>query len=117
MCYLATPEVAGKPKFYVGGILLADGELAGDPPHATVVGPKGDSRARALFLAALSYPGSYKRIEWFDQTEAPLPFMDVDYPPVKEPAAFLCIDGRCSSPIRCAASILAKLQLAKKESP
>ncbi|PWT98872.1 MAG: hypothetical protein C5B53_06115 [Candidatus Melainabacteria bacterium] len=116
MCYLATPEIAGKPKVLVGGILLADRELGSDPAHVTVVGPKGDPRARALFLSALSYPGSYKRIEWLDQAEGPLPFMDVEYPPSKQPAAFVCIDGRCSSPIQDPASILARLQAPKKAS-
>jgi uncharacterized protein YyaL (SSP411 family) len=116
MCYLATPEVAGKPKVFVGGVLLADAELGSDPAHVTVVGPKGDEKARALFLSAISYPGSYKRVEWWDQAEGPLPFMDVEYPPLKQPAAFLCVDGRCSSPIHDPASILARLQPPKKAS-
>ena len=110
MRYLATPEVARKPKVFVAGILLADTELASEPAHVTVVGGKNDSAARALFQAALCYPGSYKRIEWWDPAEGPLPFMDVEYPVLKKPAAFTCLDGRCSSPIDKPALILSRLQ-------
>ena len=38
------------------GVLLADNEVGRPPLHLTVVGPKDDPAARALFEAALQYP-------------------------------------------------------------
>ncbi|MGQ0697115.1 MAG: DUF255 domain-containing protein [Panacagrimonas sp.] len=80
------------------GILLADDELARDPVHLTVVGAKGDAAARALFDTALRTPGSYRRIEWLDRAEGPLPNSDVTYPEFAKPAAYVCTAGRCSRP-------------------
>lgn len=80
------------------GILLADAELASDPPHFTVVGAKQDPAAAALFAAALRAPGAYKRLEWWDRTEGPLPNTDVTYPALDRAAGYVCADGRCSRP-------------------
>ncbi len=80
------------------GILLADDELARDPMHLTIVGAKSDPVARALFEAATRTPGTYRRIEWWDRAEGPLPNSDVEYPEFKKPAAYVCAAGRCSRP-------------------
>ncbi len=80
------------------GILLADEELASDPVHLTIVGPRSDAAARALFDAALRTPGSYRRVEWWDRSEGPLPRADVSYPEFAKAAAYVCTAGRCSRP-------------------
>jgi len=99
MRYLATPEVARQRSILVAGILLADLEITSDPAHVTIVGRKNDAQAKALFLAALKYPGAYKRVEWWDSKEGPLPHMDVEFPELKAAAAFACANRRCSLPV------------------
>lgn len=79
--------------------LLADLELSNPPLHITIVGAKDDPAARGLFLAALAYPSSYKRLEWWDRREGNLPNPDVQYPELKTSAAFVCTNTTCSSPI------------------
>lgn len=81
------------------GILLADNELASPPLHLTVIGPKADDKAANLFAALQRLPSWYKRIDWWDRAAGPLPNADVNYPPVKKPAAFVCTDRRCSLPL------------------
>lgn len=92
----ATREIRRFPS----GILIADAEHGRAPVHVTVVGPKGDPVARALFAAARAYPASHKRLEWLDRAEGPLPAADVEYPALPFAAAFVCADGGCSSPVR-----------------
>ncbi|HEY2124326.1 MAG TPA: DUF255 domain-containing protein [Chthoniobacterales bacterium] len=99
MRYLAVPSVADARGFQVGGILLADRELSGPPLHLTVVGGKKDTAARALFAAAVLQPATYRRIEWWDKAEGPMPNPDVEYPQFDKAAAFVCTDRRCSMPI------------------
>lgn len=82
------------------GILIADREINRDPLHLTVVGDKRDPAAAALYAACLRVAGSYKRLDWWDRSEGPLPNPDVAYPPVKTAAAFVCTEQRCSLPIR-----------------
>jgi uncharacterized protein YyaL (SSP411 family) len=98
MRYLSTPEVAKKG--YASGVLLADLELGENPLHVTVVGHKEDPLASELFSAALRLPLLYRRIEWWDKKEGPLPNPDVQYPELSTAVAFVCTEGRCSSPIR-----------------
>ena len=99
MRYLASPQVAQAHGFEIAGILLADQELTHDPLHVTIVGGKNDSAARALFQEALSAPTGYKRIEWWDPSQGPLPNGDVQYPALGHAAAFVCTNGACSSPM------------------
>lgn len=99
MRYLATPEIAHERKMLVGGILLADRELAGPPAHITIVGGKKDPAAKALFQGANKYPVSYKRVEWFDPKEGKMPNPDTDYPEMPKAAAFACANQRCSLPV------------------
>lgn len=98
MRYLATPQIANQRIYLVSGILLADLELATEPAHITVVGRKDDPQAQALFAVAIHYPATYKRVEWWDRREGALPNMDVEFPELKQAAAFACANKRCSLP-------------------
>jgi hypothetical protein len=69
------------------------------PLHVTVVGGKRDDAARSLFRAALSAGLAYKRFEWWDPAEGPLPRADIQYPSLAHAAAFLCTASTCSAPI------------------
>jgi len=80
------------------GVLLADEELAIEPTHMTIVGPKDEPRARALHVSARALPARYKRLEWLDLREGKLPNPDVEYPDLGEPAAFACSNRICSFP-------------------
>jgi len=97
--WLAEPAVA-LSRITEAGILLADIERSSDPLHLTVVGARNDPAARALFDACLRVPGAYKRVEWWDRDEGPLPNPDIRYPPSARAAAYVCTDRRCSTPIR-----------------
>lgn len=99
MRYLATPEIARLRKILVAGTLLCDREISQDPAHVTIVGAKADPAARSLFLEAIKYPVSYKRVEWFDRKEGPMPNADVEYPEMPKAAAFACANQRCSRPV------------------
>lgn len=97
MRYLSQPEVAedGFPAI----ILLSDQELGKNPLHITIVGSKADPRSFSLFQEALKVPSMYRRMEWWDQKEGPMPNPDVQYPELEKPAAFVCTQGICSSPL------------------
>jgi uncharacterized protein len=99
MRYLVSQGEVRRRGYQVAGMLLADQELSMAPLHITVVGSKGDPAARALYLAALKQPTTYKRVEWFDEAEGPLPHADVEYPRIGKAAAFLCTEKSCSAPI------------------
>jgi len=99
MNYLAAPSVIESRGFQIAGILLADEELSHEPPHITVVGHKDDPAAKELFSAALSRPETYRRLEWWDKREGPMPNPDVTYPEMPKACAFVCRDGSCSAPI------------------
>jgi len=98
LAWLARPEVA-LSRLTEAGILLLDRELAGAPLHLTVVGSRSDPRAAALHAAMLRVGAGYKRVEWWDRALGPLPNPDVQYPPLKRAAAFVCTDRRCSVPL------------------
>lgn len=96
MRYLASEQIA--TPWPVGGILLADLEMRQEPLHVTVVGAKRDATAQALFAAAAKIPTQFKRVEWLDRAEGPLPNAQVEYPQLPRPAAFLCTGNACSRP-------------------
>lgn len=109
MGYLSSPPVLDAFAF-LPDVLLAEEELRNEPVHVTVVGPRGDDRSRALYAAALHYPLSYKRAEWWDKSEGPLVNHDVDYPDFPDgPAAFACTRNFCSLPVTDPAAIPAQL--------
>jgi len=107
MRYLASPEVA-LSRVSDPGILLASQEFANDPLHITVVGPRDDPAAQTLFHAAARWPATYKRVEWWDRREGPMPNPDVTYPHLPQSAAFFCADGRCSPPLFTTEALLAQ---------
>lgn len=107
--YLAAPEVA-LSRFTDIGILLAADELASDPLHLTVIGAREDPNAAALFASVQRLPGWYKRADWWDRARSALPNPDVDYPPVKRAAVFVCTDRVCSLPLYTPAALTEHLQ-------
>jgi hypothetical protein len=98
LSFLVLPETANRRKVFVAGILLADQEMQAEPIHITVVGSKADEQANALFAAAAALPAPYMRVEWFDAKDGPLPNTSVELPQLPKAAAFLCGNGRCSTP-------------------
>jgi uncharacterized protein YyaL (SSP411 family) len=84
---------------FLPGVLLAERELQREPVHVTVVGPHADAAAAGLYAAALAYPATYKRAEWWDPAKGKLPNHDVEYPDLGEPAAFACSNRICSVPV------------------
>jgi len=62
-------------------------------------------------------PGSYERLDWYDAKEGAPLRDDVAYPPMDEPAAFVCTQGRCSSPVKKPGDLLfmvGKMERSKK---
>jgi len=72
--------------------------LLAEPIHITIVGSKADAQAKELFTAAAALPAPYMRVEWFDAKEGPLPNTALELPQLPKAAAFLCGNGRCSTP-------------------
>ncbi len=97
MRFLATPSIADQ--YFPAPVLLADSELSQPPLHITIVGHKDDQQAQQLFEAAVKYPSLYKRVEWWDKREGPMPNPDVEYPELEKAAAFVCTNSRCSLPV------------------
>jgi uncharacterized protein len=97
MRYLAAKPVVDR--LPASSPLLADLEIGSEPLHLTVVGRKDDPAAQSLFQVALRYPSDYKRLEWWDIREGQLPNPDVQYPQLKQAAAFICTSHTCSPPI------------------
>jgi uncharacterized protein len=98
MEWLTSPTILSQSKFQPG-LLMADLELSSVPLHITIVGRKDDAKAQALFNAALQYPSTYKRVDWWDKREGPMPNPDVQYPQLERAAAFICTASTCSFPI------------------
>ena len=96
--YLASEHIALET-LTEPGIIVADEELNSPPLHITIVAPKSSAEAKVLFQAARRFPAAYKRTEWWDRSEGPMPNPDVSYPQLPKPAAFICTNKRCSLPI------------------
>jgi uncharacterized protein len=109
MRYLAAPQVAESRRWLVGGILLANRELSSEPLHVTIVAEKNNPIAKQMFQTALQTPVSYFRLEWYDRSEGPLEQMDVQFPSLLQPAAFICTGTSCSSPVKDVAALQGKL--------
>jgi uncharacterized protein YyaL (SSP411 family) len=111
MRFLTAPGALAKRRL-LPGVLLADRELAADPSHMTVVGAKSDVAAKELHAAAAAWPISYKRVEWWDRAEGPLPNADVQYPLLAKAAVFLCTNNTCSLPMHTTKVLLERLHSA-----
>jgi len=98
MRYLAAPVLLESRRL-LPGVLITAHELSGEPLHITVVGGRHDLSARALYAEGLRWPALYKRIEWWDRSEGPLPNSDVQYPRLDKAAIFLCTNKTCSLPM------------------
>ena len=109
MLFLVTREIALRRRSEAG-ILVADAEMAGSPAHLTVVGAKTDPAAQELFASAQRHPAGYKRIEWWDRAEGPMPNPDVQYPELPKAAAYVCAANRCSLPVFTGNDLLALAQ-------
>jgi uncharacterized protein YyaL (SSP411 family) len=109
MKFAVTPQIA--KQYTAAGTLLADSEFSAPPVHLTIVGHKDAPEAAELFRIALQFPSGYKRVEWWDKREGDLPNPDVQYPELSRPAAFVCTERSCSSPITDPAKVLAKAAL------
>jgi uncharacterized protein YyaL (SSP411 family) len=92
------------------GVLLADAELSAEPTHITIVGHKDDPEAQRLDAAARAFPANYKRLDWWDTREGPLPNPDVQYPELDQAAAFACANHICSLPSFSAADLQAAIE-------
>jgi uncharacterized protein len=106
MRFPVTPQIASE--YAPAGTLLADSELTAPPIHLTIVGHKDAAESHELFAIALQFPSGYKRVEWWDKREGALPNADVEYPELSKPAAFVCTERSCSSPIFDPAKLLLK---------
>jgi hypothetical protein len=106
MRFPVTPQIAKENT--AAGTLLADSELTAPPVHITIVGHKDAPESRDLFRTALQFPSGYKRVEWWDKREGSLPNADVEYPELEKPAAFVCTERSCSSPVTDPAKLLAR---------
>jgi hypothetical protein len=96
--YLAAAVDLDTSPWSAAGILLADRELTNEPTHITIVGRKDAPQAVLLHQAGRAYPALYKRLDWWDTREGPLPNPDVRYPELDQPAAFACANKICSLP-------------------
>jgi uncharacterized protein YyaL (SSP411 family) len=108
--WLLAPGVGEPRHAYVGGLLLAEDEASTDPLHVAVVGGKDDPAAAALYAVALRAPTAHKLIEWWDRREGPAPRGEDIYPDLPEPAAFVCANGACSTPISAAPALALRLR-------
>ena len=97
--WVLTTAVTADRGFYVGGALLAEEELRMEPVHVMILGAKDNPVARAMYVAALRFPDQHKLVEWWDRREGPAPRGEDIFPELELPAAFLCANGACSSPI------------------
>jgi len=95
MKYLATPQIALSRRVGVGGILLANDDLASPPLHVTVIAAHGNADAMILYRAALAAPTDYKLLEWIDPADPAA----ASYPHLAKPAAFVCTNNSCSAPL------------------
>lgn len=97
MRYLASDAIIVSGRV-TPGILVTDSEVSHEPTHITIVGHKDDANAIRLHDVARRYPALYKRVDWWDVRDGPLPNPDVTYPEMDRAAAFACSNRLCSLP-------------------
>jgi uncharacterized protein YyaL (SSP411 family) len=97
--FAAAPEVAKSRLSSVGGLLLAEQEMAHDPLHIAIVGNRSDVSAHNLFKAAVTYPCIYKQVEWIDPSQKHSGPGSSIYPTLGQSAAYVCAQRSCSAPV------------------
>jgi uncharacterized protein YyaL (SSP411 family) len=97
--FAGTPAVAQGQLSSVGGLLLAEEEIAVDPLHIAIVGQRNDPLGENLFATALAYPSRYKQVEWIEPGARPASPDAVTYPDLPTAAAFTCAHQSCSAPL------------------
>jgi uncharacterized protein len=108
--FAGAPEVAKSRLSSVGGLLLAEHELATDPLHIAIVGKAGDASAQTLFKTALAFPYVYKQVEWIDPgAKDSTPDASI-YPELPQAAAYTCVNRACSAPVFDEAHLIALLE-------
>ncbi len=107
--WLTAPEISSRRGPFVAGLLLAEQETRTEPAHITIVGAKDSPVAQALFAIALRLPSAHRLIEWWDPQSGPPPRGEAIYPAMQKPAAFLCANGACSSPLLTPEALAARL--------
>ncbi|MCH9806196.1 MAG: DUF255 domain-containing protein [Alphaproteobacteria bacterium] len=111
--FLQTPKFLANG-FPRPGIQLLKREIDNEPVHITIVGHKGDPRAKALHAEARKYPAIYKRLDWWDKREGPLTNPDVTYPEMDRAAGFACSQRICSLPAFSAGELRAAIDRLKR---
>jgi uncharacterized protein YyaL (SSP411 family) len=106
--YLASPSTTDA--HWPAGPLLAAFEISRDPIHVTIVGPWDNPAAKSLHETALAAGVSYLRLDSWDPSQGPPVRDDIRYPQLSKPAAFMCSDGSCSTPITDSAKLLKQLR-------
>jgi len=98
LAFLGHQQAAGLASFWPG-LLTLNREWAAEPLHVVVRGSRGDGASQALFAGARALPQPFKRVEWLDPAEGPLPNVAVTFPELDRAAAFVCTATTCSLPI------------------
>ena len=107
--WLLAPGLPDNRSFYVGGLLLAEEEARTEPVHVMILGGKDDPVAQEMFATALRLPVQYKLVEWWDRRTGPAPRGEDIFPEMGRPAAFLCANGACSTPLTTVAALEKRL--------
>ncbi len=90
---------------WLGEFVLAADEALEEPSHLAVVGPLDDLRTQILFRAAIREWRPNTAVILHDPASGDPKNTDLGFPHLKEPAAFLCGKGTCSSPLKSAEAI------------
>ena len=91
---------------WLGEFVLASDEALEEASHLVVAGSREDPRTQALFKAALKSGRPNLVVILHDPASGPPTNLDLGFPPLKQPAAFLCGKGTCSSPLTTPEAIL-----------
>ena len=97
--FVGAPDIAKARFSSVGGLLLAEMEMASDPLHVAIVGSKSDPSAKKLFETALAFPCLYKQVEWIDGHQSGSGDNEISYPKLAKSAAYACAQKTCSLPV------------------
>ena len=113
MRYLVTPAIADRP--LSGGELLAINETTHVPLHVAIIGPADNQSSRQLYDTALRSLRNYERLDWIPSSSEEGKREDIAFPAVGQPAAFVCEDLHCGSPIYLASELTASIEKASRQ--